>query len=63
MQDFLWHLIAGAYLFAAAGFAFAWSLYLLLSTKIERLWERVTNHQQHEIGELKRRLDELEKPR
>lgn len=61
MQDFVWHLIAGSFLFTAAGYAWAWSLYLLLSKKIETLWVRVVNHQQHEIEALQERVSELEK--
>lgn len=63
MQDFIWHLIAGSFLFTAAGFAWTWHLYLLLSKKLEALWVRVMNHQEHEIDELKRRVAEMEQPR
>lgn len=62
MQDFIWHLIAGSFLFTAAGFAWTWAIYLLLSKKIEALWVRVTNHQEHDLDAIRARLDELERP-
>ena len=62
MQDYVWHLIAASFLFTAAGYAWTWTLYLRLAEKIENLWWRVTNHQEHEINAIRARLDELEKP-
>jgi hypothetical protein len=63
MQDFIWHLIAASFLFTGAGFAWSWSLYLILVKKIEVVWVRVTNHQEHEIDELKERISRLENDR
>ncbi len=53
MQDHLWELLIGAYLFAATGFAWAWALYRSLSHKLEVLWIQVMNHHEHELETLR----------
>jgi len=55
-------LLLGSYVFGGLSFAWAWTLYRLLVARIDVVWARVVNHQEHEIDELKRRVTELESP-
>ncbi len=60
MQEHLWQLVIGAYLFAAAGYAWAWTLYRGLSHKLDTLWQQVMNHHKHELKDLRERMEKLE---
>jgi hypothetical protein len=58
--QFIWHTIAGSYLFAGAGFVWTFAVYRILAKKLDDVWIRVTNHQEHDLEDIKRRLDDLE---
>lgn len=49
-MDLLTTLVLGNFVFTAGAYAWAWQLHRL-----------VTNHQRHEIDELKRKVSQLEK--
>ena len=56
------HWVIGAlFAFSSGAYGWAWTLYTRLARKIDSLWVRVTNHQAHEIDDLRRRLDDLER--
>ena len=63
-MDLLQAIALGSYAFTAGAYVFAWKLWQAVASmrvKLATLCEHFDNHLLHELNEIKRRLDHLER--